>query len=53
MATLLQGIAPVSDHFLKIGPATRAAWTQPELSAEYADLVAWRDRLYESRRSTA
>jgi glutathione S-transferase len=53
MATLLQGIVPVSDRFMKIGPATRHAWTQPQLAAEYADLIAWRDRLYESRRPAA
>ncbi len=52
MATLLQGIAPVSDRFMKIGPATRDAWTRRELAADYADLIAWRDGLYESRRNT-
>ncbi len=50
LATLLQGIVPVSDRFIEIGPATRAAWTQPELASDYADLVGWRDSLYESRR---
>ena len=50
MASLLQGISPVDDRFWKLGPATRAAWTHAPLAAEYADLVAWRDSLYESRR---
>ncbi len=50
LATLIQGVVPVSDRFVKIGPATRAAWTQPELASDYADLVGWRDALYESRR---
>ena len=50
MATLLQGIAPVADRYIPLGPATRAAWTQPELLRDNADLVAWRDRLYERHR---
>jgi glutathione S-transferase len=53
MASLIQGISPVDDRFLKIGPATRAAWTHAPLAAEYSDLVAWRDSLYESRRRSA
>jgi glutathione S-transferase len=52
MATLIQGIMPVDDRFLKIGPATRATWTNPVLAAEFADLVTWRDRLYASHRHT-
>jgi glutathione S-transferase len=50
IATLIQGIMPVDDRFLKIGPATRATWTNRVLAAEFADLVAWRDRLYASQR---
>jgi glutathione S-transferase len=53
MAGLLQGISPVDNRFMKIGPGARAAWTQPALASEYADLIAWRDRLYESRRRTS
>jgi glutathione S-transferase len=53
MASLLQGISPVDNRFVKLGPATRAAWTHAALAAEYADLVAWRDSLYESRRRPA
>ena len=53
MASLIQGISPVDDRFLRIGPATRAAWTQVPLASEYADLVLWRDRLYESNRRRA
>jgi glutathione S-transferase len=53
MATVIQGILPVDDRFVRIAPATRAAWTQASLAAEYAELVAWRDRLYESRRRPA
>jgi len=50
MAVLLQGVAPVADRYIRLGPATRTAWTQPELARSNADLVAWRDRLYERHR---
>ena len=49
-ASLLQGVSPVSDRFLRIGPGTRRAWTQTELAASYSDLIAWRDRLYDKHR---
>jgi len=50
MATLLQGVVPVADRYIPLGPAMRAAWTQPELARPNEDLVAWRDRLYERHR---
>ena len=50
MATALQGIAPVADAYIRLGPATRRVWTQPELAREYADLIEWRDVLYRNRR---
>lgn len=49
-ATSLQGIAPVADRHLRLGPATRRAWTNEELKAEFPDLVAWRDRIYDQHR---
>jgi glutathione S-transferase len=49
-ASLLQGISPVDDRYLRIGPATRAAWTHHDLAEEFADLIHWRDRLYEQHR---
>lgn len=49
-ATLLQGVQPVADEYLRLGPATRAAWSQPALAREYADLVQWRDELYRKHR---
>ncbi|MDC0721616.1 glutathione S-transferase family protein [Nannocystis bainbridge] len=53
-ATLLQGVQPVADDLVPFDPATRAAWTQPALVREYADLLSWRDELYKKhrRRST-
>lgn len=50
MATALQFILPVAQRYIALGPATREAWTHPALAAEYADLLTWRDRLYDARR---
>lgn len=50
MATCLQGVSPVADRYLRLGPATRKAWTHEELASEIPDLVAWRDKLYEMHR---
>jgi glutathione S-transferase len=50
MSSLVQGISPVADRFWKIPPATRHAWTHATLAAEYSDLIAWRDGLYEAKR---
>lgn len=52
-ATLLQGVSPVADRFIRLGPATRRAWTRTEVAARYSDLVRWRDRLYERHRLMA
>ena len=52
-ATLLQGVSPVADRYIEMGPATRTVWTQPGLATEFADLVAWRDELYSRRRNAA
>jgi glutathione S-transferase len=49
-AAMMQVVVPVDDRFIRIGPATRAAWTDPELAAAYPDLVAWRDRIYDRYR---
>jgi glutathione S-transferase len=50
MAATLQMVRPVADNYLAIGPATRDAWTDPELSERFADLLAWRDALYREHR---
>ncbi|MBM4341813.1 MAG: glutathione S-transferase N-terminal domain-containing protein [Deltaproteobacteria bacterium] len=47
MAVALQVVEPVGDGHQRLGPATRAAWREPELADEFADLIAWRDRLYD------
>ena len=46
MATLLQGISPVGNGYIRLGPATRRAWTRPTLEKDYPDLIRWRDNLY-------
>lgn len=51
MAGVVQAIAPVSDRFVRLAPGTREAWTRPALAARFADLVAWRDELYEKHRA--
>jgi glutathione S-transferase len=50
MAASLQFIAPVDGRYISLGPATRRAWTHEGLAPEYADLLAWRDRLYAAHR---
>jgi glutathione S-transferase len=51
MAASLQFVQPVPDAYLRVGPATRDAWTEPDLSREFADLLRWRDRIYELHRT--
>jgi glutathione S-transferase len=50
MALLLQAVDPVGDQYIRLGAASRRCWSQPALAAEFADLVAWRDLLYERHR---
>lgn len=52
-ATVLQGVRPVDDAYLPLGPATRDVWTFAELAAEYDDLLRWRDDLYRRHRRRA
>jgi glutathione S-transferase len=52
-ATLLQGVTPVDERYIRLGRATRACWTDERLADRYADLVAWRDRYYRERRTPA
>jgi glutathione S-transferase len=52
MASALQSVRPVTDEFLKLGPATRRSWTDEELAEEFASLLDWRDQIYETHRLT-
>jgi glutathione S-transferase len=49
-AAALQSVVPVADEYIRLGPASRRVWTDPVLASDYADLVAWRDRLYARHR---
>lgn len=49
-ATSLQGVVPVDGAYIRLGPGMRAVWTQPELAAEFSDLIAWRDQIYAQHR---
>ena len=51
VATVLQGVSPVGGDYVPLGPATRAVWTLPALAGEFADLVRWRDDLYQRHRA--
>jgi glutathione S-transferase len=53
MATVLQGIAPVGNGYIRLGPATRRAWTRPVLEQAYPNLIRWRDNLYLQHRGRA
>jgi glutathione S-transferase len=48
--SLLQGVRPVDDRYLRLWPAWRTVWTQPALAAEFSDLLERRDRLYAAHR---
>ena len=48
-AQVLGFVSPPS-FGLKLGKASRRGFTDPEFAREYADLVAWRDALYERYR---
>ncbi len=49
-AVILQTVSPVSEDFKKIGKTLRRVWTHPEFAEEFADLIVWRDRLYQAHR---
>lgn len=50
MCTALQAVTPVDSDLWPILPAQRRCATDPELSAAYSDLLAWRDRIYQRHR---
>jgi glutathione S-transferase len=51
MGCALQFVSPIELHGARLGAATRGCWAEPELAREYADVIAWRDRLYARHRS--
>jgi glutathione S-transferase len=48
-ATVINGFAGGDPIRLRNNPGIRRAWTRPKLAEAFADLVRWRDRLYEGR----
>jgi glutathione S-transferase len=50
VCSVLQGIRPPETEHVRLRPGTRHAFTQPELAAEFEDLLAWRDSLYRTER---
>jgi len=49
-ASIVQAIAPFDEKFLSIPPATRKLWRHEAMAAEFSDLIAWRDAVYEKHR---
>ena len=50
IAASLQFINPVPERYLRLGTASRAAWTSAALSEAFRGLLDWRDELYEEHR---
>jgi glutathione S-transferase len=50
IAATLQFIKPVADRYIPLKPALREVFTQKDLATEFADLLEWRDRLYNDKR---
>ena len=48
---ILQYVRPVDDRFVRLKPAIRKVFTQNDLLNEFADLVEWRDRLFQNYRN--
>jgi glutathione S-transferase len=51
LASIVQGIAPVDDRYIRLGEASRKVWSHPDLAADFVDLVTFRDALYARHRS--
>jgi glutathione S-transferase len=49
VAAAMQMVKPVSHPAMRLGAAQRGAWTQAGLAGEFADVLAWRDRVYRDR----
>jgi hypothetical protein len=50
VAAALQFVSPVAARYIRLGSASRAAWTSAALADEFRGLLDWRDELYEDRR---
>jgi glutathione S-transferase len=52
-AACINAIKPVSTEFITLGDATRRCWTRDDIAGEFADLVTWRDKVYQNHRDPA
>lgn len=50
VAVTLQMVAPVDNRYIPLDSDTQSCWQTPELKAEFADLIAWRNRIYDQHR---
>lgn len=51
VASALQFVAPIALRGAgRLGEATRATWSEPDLARAFADVISWRDRLYARHR---
>jgi glutathione S-transferase len=50
VACALQGVSPVDERYMALGPGGRAGWSNPELATRYSRLLGWRDELYKKHR---
>lgn len=53
MAAALYFVEPGPEDRIRVGPATREVFREPELSRGYAGLLRWRDRLYSRHRDAS
>lgn len=49
-ASVVQTVHAFDEKYLEIPPGTKRLWHHDALAKEFADVIAWRDRLYEKHR---
>ena len=49
IAMAMQFVAPVDESVIRIGERSRRYWTDEALAEDFADVMAWRDRVFELR----
>lgn len=48
VAVSLQFVDPVADEYVRLGKRSRRCWRRDALAASYADVLGWRDRVFEA-----
>lgn len=51
LSSMVHGIVPPDERWLRIDPGIREGWRDPEFEKEFADLVKWRDVLFAKHRA--